>query len=126
MRGLIYMILCGTMFFSGCLSDAPKTEYRKITARQAKQILDTEQVVLLDVRTQSEFNEGHIKNAVLIPDTEIKEKAASIIPDKNAKILVYCRSGRRSELASRALIGMGYSSVYDFGGIIDWEYEIVK
>lgn len=128
MKELVYTILCGALFFTGCLSDtsAPKSEYKKITSEQAKKMLDTKQVILLDVRTQSEFDEGHIENAVLIPYTEINQKAPSMLPDKNKKILVYCRSGRRSEIASRELVKMGYSDVYDFGGITDWKYEIVK
>ena len=79
--------------------------------------------ILLDVRTTGEFNERHIEGAVLIPDNEISDRAAEELPDKNILILVYCRSGRRSEAAARELVDMGYTNVYDFGGIIDWPFE---
>ena len=101
--------------------------YENITAAAAKQIMDTETgYVILDVRTEEEFAEGHIKGAILIPDYEIAQKAESLLPDKDQKILVYCRSGRRSKLAAEALLALGYTNVWEFGGIIDWPYEIEK
>jgi rhodanese-related sulfurtransferase len=103
-----------------------KAEYKKINAEEAKKIMDSESIIVLDVRTQSEYDEGHINNALLLPVTEIEEKAEEILKNKNEKILVYCRSGNRSQTASKQLIEMGYTEVYDFGGIIDWPYEIVK
>ncbi len=103
-----------------------KAAYRKISAQEAKTMMDRGDVVILDVRTQEEYGEGHITNALLLPDTEIKERAAAMLPDQNTPILVYCRSGRRSALAAQTLIQMGYPNVYDFGGIIDWPYATVK
>ena len=101
--------------------------YENITAAEAKEIMDTETgYVILDVRTEEEFAEGHIEGAILIPDYEITEKAEGILTDKDQKILVYCRSGRRSKLAAEALLALGYTNVWEFGGIIDWPYEIVK
>lgn len=100
-------------------------EYRKITAEQAYEMMNTQEVVIVDVRTQSEYNEGHIQNAVLIPNETIGSDLPANLPDKNAIILVYCRSGRRSEEAARKLINLGYVSVYDFGGINDWTYGTV-
>jgi len=97
-----------------------------ITAAQAKTLIDGGNVIILDVRTQEEFNQGHIQDAVLLPDYDIAAKAATVLLDKNAKILVYCRTGRRSALAAKELIAMGYTDVLDFGGIIDWPYETVK
>lgn len=99
----------------------------KITPEEAKRMMEEESgVIILDVRTQAEFDAGHIAGALLLPDTEVADKAADLLPDKTATILVYCRSGRRSALAGETLAGMGYTHVYDFGGIIDWPYEIVK
>jgi len=99
---------------------------RRISATEAKQIMsDSASVVILDVRTEEEFRAKHIKNAVLLPVNEIKENAPSILPDKNALILVYCRSGRRSQTATQTLISMGYTNVYDFGGIETWGYETI-
>lgn len=100
-------------------------EYRKITAEQAYEMMNTQEVVIVDVRTQSEYDEGHIQNAVLIPNETIGSDLPTNLPDKNAIILVYCRSGRRSEEAARKLVNLGYVSVYDFGGINDWTYGTV-
>ena len=105
----------------------PTYEYTQITPQEAKSLMDSEKdYVILDVREQSEFDEGHIENAILIPYTEIENRAESELPDKNELILVYCRSGRRSKIAAQALADMGYSNVKEFGGIIDWPYGTVK
>ena len=101
--------------------------YEQITPQEAKKIMDSgEEHIILDTREQNEFDEGHIKGAILIPYTEIENKAEDMIPDKNAQILVYCRSGRRSKIASESLSKLGYTDVKEFGGIIDWPYEIEK
>lgn len=104
-----------------------KTAYQKISAQEAKKIIDEQKgYIILDVRTQEEFDEGHIENAVLIPDYEIESKASLELSDKNVQILVYCRTGRRSAIAAQKLFEMGYTDVKDFGGIVDWPYETVK
>lgn len=101
--------------------------YRKITAEEAQDRMQSvENFILLDVRTDEEYKEQRIDGAVLIPDTEIAERAEKELPDKNALILVYCRSGRRSALAANELVNQGYTNVYDFGGIIDWPYDTVN
>ena len=82
--------------------------------------------IILDVREQYEYDEGHILGAILIPYGEIADRAEKELPDKNQLILVYCRSGRRSKIAAEELVKLGYTNVKEFGGIIDWEYEIVK
>ena len=102
----------------------PGVSYCKITPEEAEEMMSGA-VVILDVRTQDEFDEGHIENAVLLPYDEIAEKAESVLTDKKQIILIYCRAGRRSEIAARELIELGYKRVYDFGGIIDWPGEIV-
>ena len=102
----------------------PKTEYKKISPQEAQTMM-SDDVFILDVRTQEEFDEGHINNAVLLPDYEIKEKTESVIADKNQTVLVYCRTGVRSETASKELIEIGYTNVFDFGGLVDWTGEIV-
>jgi rhodanese-related sulfurtransferase len=106
-------------------SDGDKTmEYLKISAEEAKAMLDANgDAVLLDVSTEEEFAERHIPGAILLPDYEIATTAAEMLPNKNALILVYCRTGRRSANAANALIEMGYTNVYDFGGINDWPFE---
>ncbi len=102
---------------------AARGEYKKISAEEAKEMIDNEDVIVVDVRTEEEFEEVRIEGALLIPDYEIQELAAEKLPDKDATILIYCRTGRRSEKASWALLEMGYTNVYDFGGIVDWDYE---
>ncbi len=103
-----------------------ENSYEQITPAQAKEIMDSQDgYIILDVRTQEEFDEAHIEGAILIPDYEITDKAESILKDKNQLILVYCRSGRRSKLAASDLVTLGYSNVKEFGGIIDWPYETV-
>ncbi len=102
-------------------------EYKQITQAQAKEIMDTQKgFVILDVREDYEFAEGHIQNAICMSYLRTEELAPSLLPDKNQMILVYCRSGRRSKIAAQTLADMGYTNVLEFGGIIDWPYGIVK
>ena len=129
-KGLIIMLLISLSLFgmTACDGeDSDKPTYEQITAEQAKTIMDTEQdFYLIDARTEEEFAEGHIENAILIPEYEIANRAEKELPDKEQLILVYCRSGRRSKIASEELVKLGYTNVKEFGGIIDWPYEIVK
>ena len=101
--------------------------YEQISAEEAKALMDTEKdYIIIDARTEEEFAEGHIEGAILIPEYEIAQRAEKELPDKDALILVYCRSGRRSKIASEELVRLGYTNVKEFGGIIDWPYETVK
>lgn len=117
----------------GCNGEKPKenmietkNSYEQITANQAKELMEKETgYIIIDARTQEEFDEGHIEGAILIPEYEISQRAEKELPDKDRLILVYCRSGRRSKIASQALVDLGYTNVKEFGGIIDWPYEIV-
>ena len=110
--------------------ETPNTQeavYMNITAQEAKEIMDREEgYVILDTRTQEEYDEGHIPGAILIPHDEILQKAESLLTDKDQLILVYCRNGRRSKLAAEDLQKLGYTNIKEFGGIIDWPYEVVK
>ena len=104
-----------------------KAMFEQITAEEAKKIMDSgEEHIILDTREQDEFDEGHIPNAILIPYTQIENKAIELLPDKDKLILVYCRSGRRSKIAAESLSKLGYTNVKEFGGIIDWPYEVEK
>ena len=104
-----------------------KAMYEQITPEEAKKIMDSgEEHIILDTREQNEFDEGHIPGAILIPYTEIENKADEMLPDKDKLILVYCRSGRRSKIAAESLAKLGYTNVKEFGGIIDWPYEVEK
>ena len=130
LRGIVLMLLISLSLFgvTACGGDNEKAStYEQITAKEAKTIMDTEKdYVIIDARTEEEFAEGHIKNAILIPEYEIAERAEKELPDKEQVILVYCRSGRRSKIASEELVKLGYTNVKEFGGIIDWPYEVVK
>ena len=135
----IFLTACGDATSIGIIggADGPtsiiveekgeKAMYKQITAVDAKKIMDSgEECIILDTREQDEFDGGHIPGAILIPYTEIENKAIELIPDKDKLILVYCRSGRRSKIASESLVKLGYTNVKEFGGIIDWPYEIEK
>ena len=99
--------------------------YRKITADQARARMDSgDPIVIVDVRTPEEFTSGHIPGAINVPNEGILNQMPEELPDPNAEILVYCRSGRRSKEAANKLIEMGYTNVFDFGGIIDWPYDV--
>ena len=97
-----------------------------ITARQAEEMILQGGVIILDVRTRAEFESGHIENAVLLPYNQITELAAILISDKNQTVLVYCQAGGRSRIAANALSDMGFTSVYDFGGLMHWHGEIIR
>ena len=102
-----------------------ENSYQQITQEVAKEMMDTQEVVILDVREQHEYDSGHIPDAVLLPVGTIKEDtAAAVIDDLDTVVLVYCRSGNRSKTASQALADLGYTNVYEFGGINDWPYEV--
>lgn len=139
LKGLIILLIISLSLFSGCSMDknnevttttdttTNSLSYEQISGEEAKKIMDSENgYIIIDVRTDEEFNEGHIKGAMLIPEYEIRDRAETELPDKDQLILVYCRSGRRSKIAAQTLVDLGYTNVKEFGGIIDWQYEIVK
>lgn len=101
--------------------------YYNITKEYAKKIMDSnKKITILDVRTKEEYDNGHIKGAILMPYNEISKNISKIVSDKYSIILVYCRSGSRSAVASAKLVELGYTNVMDFGGISTWKYEIEK
>ena len=103
-----------------------KAAYHKISAEEAYEMMVSQEVVIVDVRTPEEYDGGHIPNAILVPNESIGDDMPEALPDKEATLLIYCRSGRRSKEASEKLLKLGYKSIYEFGGIIDWPYELVK
>ena len=127
MKKLIWILLA-ILVFAACGQDKEKKQeavYVNITAQQAKEMMDNENdYIILDTRTQEEYDESHITGAILIPYDEILEKAEGVLTDKSQLILVYCRSGRRSKLAAEDLVKLGYTNIREFGGIIDWPYEV--
>ena len=116
-----------TEIITETMTETIKNSYIQITGAEAYAIMQNESnYTIIDARTEEEFAQGHIKNAILIPEYEVAQKAPSLIPNKDTLILVYCRSGRRSKIAAEALVELGYTNVKEFGGIIDWEYETTK
>ena len=127
MKKLVFLLLA-VMMLTACGQDKENDQgavYVNITAEEAKQIMDTEEgYIILDVRTQEEYDQGHIPGAIVISHEEIAEKAEKMLTDKDQLILVYCRSGRRSKIAAETLVELGYTNIKEFGGIIDWPYEV--
>lgn len=127
LKGLIIMLMISLTLFGLTACGGDNNSYEQISAEQAKTIMDNEQdYIIIDARTEEEFAEEHIENAILIPEYEVADRAEKELPDKEQLILVYCRSGRRSKIASEELVKLGYTNVKEFGGIIDWPYETVK
>ena len=124
----IMLLILAALFLTACgITKETDREavYMNITAEEAKTIMDSEKgYIILDVREQDEYAAGHIPGAILIPYTQIEEKADEMLPDKDQLILVYCRSGRRSKIAAEALVKLGYTNIKEFGGILDWPYDV--
>jgi rhodanese-related sulfurtransferase len=100
--------------------------YQQITQEKAKEMMQADDGhIIVDVRRQDEYDSGHIPDAILIPNESIDKEQPKELPDLDQIILIYCRSGRRSKEASQKLADMGYTNIYEFGGIIDWTGEVV-
>ena len=127
-KRFLFMLLAFALSF-GCVgcSDGGSATYEQISGAEAKALMDSESgYIIIDARTQEEYDQGYIPGAILIPEYEIADRAEKELPNKDQLILVYCRSGRRSKIAAEELFKLGYTNVKEFGGIIDWKYEIVK
>lgn len=116
--------LLALFLLAGCGGNTSDGSYEQITQEEAKEMMDTQEVIILDVREQDEYDSGHIPGAVLLPVGTIdKDTAAEVIPETDSTVLVYCRSGNRSKTASSTLAELGYTNIYEFGGINAWPYE---
>lgn len=112
----------------GCSSESSKetASYQQMTMDEAVTLMkEEEDYIILDVRTEEEFKEAHIPDAINIPNEVIDEENVSMLPDKEQMILVYCRSGNRSKQASKKLADLGYTNIIEIGGIIDWKGDTV-
>ncbi len=128
MKRILPLFLLLLLLLTGCGGTASnassESSYQQISQEEAKEMMDTQDVIILDVREQDEYDSGHIPGAVLLPVGTIDEEtAAEVIPEKDSTVLVYCRSGNRSKTASSALAELGYTNIYEFGGINTWPYE---
>lgn len=123
MKRILPLFFSLLLLFTGCGGSTADNSYQQITQEEAKEMMDTQEVIILDVREQNEYDSGHIPGAVLLPVGTIDEDtAAAVIPEKDSTVLVYCRSGNRSKTASSALAELGYTNIYEFGGINTWPY----
>jgi rhodanese-related sulfurtransferase len=110
------------LVLSGC-----DNTYTQISQEEALQMMEEgSDFLIVDVRRPDEFREGHIVDAINLPNETIEEDAPEVLTDKDQTLFIYCRTGRRSKEASQKLVDMGYTNVYEFGGINTWEGEIVK
>lgn len=121
----LLVLMAAMVLITGCGKSTRENTYQQISQEEAKNRMDTQEVIILDVREQEEFDSGHILGAVLLPvGTITKDTAAAVLPEKDSVVLVYCRSGNRSKTASQALADLGYTNIYEFGGINTWPYEV--
>lgn len=126
MKRIMPILLAALLCLTGCTAEE-KMAYRQISQEEAKVMMAQDDGhIIVDVRRQDEYDSGHIPSAILIPNESIETEQPDKLPDKDQIILVYCRSGRRSKEAAQKLADMGYTSVYEFGGIIDWTGEITR
>ena len=126
MKRIMPILLAALLCLTGCTAEE-KMAYRQISQEEAKAMMAQDDGhIIVDVRRQDEYDSGHIPGAILIPNESIETEQPDKLPDKDQIILVYCRSGRRSKEAAQKLADMGYTSVYEFGGIIDWTGEITR
>ena len=124
MKRILPLLISLFLLLAGCGGNAADGSYQQITQEEAKEMMDSQEVIILDVREQDEYDSGHIPGAMLLPAGTIDEAtAADVIPEKDSTVLVYCRSGNRSKTASSTLADLGYTNIYEFGGINTWPYE---
>lgn len=134
MRRFLALALVLVLCLTGCNAGISKesattvmTGYKQISQDEAKEMMTRDDGhIIVDVRRQDEYDAGHIPGAILIPNESIDKERPKELPDLDQIILVYCRSGRRSKEASEKLAKMGYTNIYEFGGIITWPGETVK
>lgn len=125
MRYMLMITLVVLLILAGCRGTTVENTYQQIPQDKAYEMMNTQEVIIVDVREQDEFDAGHISGAVLLPvGTITKDTAAAVIPEQDSTVLVYCRSGNRSKTASTALADLGYTNIYEFGGINTWPYEV--
>lgn len=128
MKKFTVLFFAVIILLSGCAASQSSADasYSQITQEEAKVMMGKDDGhIIVDVRRQDEYDTGHIPGAILIPNESISDKQLEELPDLNQIILVYCRSGRRSKEAAQKFADMGYTNVYEFGGIIDWTGETV-
>ena len=123
---LFIAALGAILLLTGCGGDKAPA-YRQVTPAEAIRLMESEvDFIVLDVRTQAEYDQGHIPGAICVPNETIGTADIPQLPDKMQLILVYCRSGNRSKQAAQKLADQGYTNIVEFGGILNWPGEIVS
>ncbi|BBF43151.1 phage shock protein E precursor [Lachnospiraceae bacterium KM106-2] len=123
----LLLIIVSLTILTGCgfNNESKESNHETPTTSELQEMINQESdLVVLDVRTESEYLSGHIPNAILLPYDQISEQAEASLPDKDAKIIVYCHSGRRSAIATKELTALGYTNIYNFGAISNWTSEL--
>lgn len=124
---ILISIMIAMMLFAGCSQKVDKVDYKQISTEEAIAMMtEKTDYIILDVRTQEEYESGHIKDAINIPNETIGENEIAKLPDKGQLIMIYCRSGNRSKQAANKLVKLGYTNIVEFGGINTWNGELVK
>lgn len=126
---VVILVVCIAFALFGCAksSDTASLNYTQVSSEEGQKMMEEETgYIILDVRRQDEYDEGHIPTAICVPNEEIGTEKIEELPDKDQRIFVYCRSGRRSKEAAKKLADMGYTNIVEFGGILDWKGEIEK
>ena len=128
MKRCVVMLILAALILGGCgVSEENADTYLQITAEEAAEIMAEEtDYILLDVRTEEEYETEHIPGAICVPNETIGDSAPAELPDKDQRILIYCRSGNRSKDAAEKLVRLGYTRIIEFGGINDWNGETVS
>lgn len=126
LKPIMILLILPFLFLLSCAVKQKTPPYKQISQEEARKMMEEEDCVILDVRTEEEFNEGHIPDAVCLPAETIGSEAPAQLPDKDQVILIYCRTGIRAAGAAEQLAKLGYTNVYEFGGIVNWKGEIVK
>lgn len=126
LKPIMILLILPVLFLLSCAVKQKTPPYKQISQEEARKMMEEEDCVILDVRTEEEFNEGHIPDAVCLPAETIGSEAPAQLPDKDQVILIYCRTGIRAAGAAEQLAKLGYTNVYEFGGIVNWKGEIVK
>lgn len=123
---VLFVLVIALFVLIGCGNFADTNDYTTITSTEGKEMMENCDVIILDVREKNEYDAGHIENAILLPLGQIETEAGSVLSDKDATILVYCRSGNRSKEGAKKLVSLGYTNVYEMGGIQNWQQQGYK
>lgn len=122
----ILIIITIILFVTGCSNNSLNNTYITISGDDAYRMMNTKEVIIIDVRSKEEYVSGHLENSINIPHVVIQDEIQNSVNDLNKTIILYCRSGARATTAANILVDLGYKNVYTFGGLDNWNYELIK